>query len=170
MERVDLYRNHFEKTKESIERKNPIPKGKYSLIVFVCIFNSEGKMLIQQRQATKKGWPNMWDVAAGGAVRKNETSAEAIKRETFEELGLSFKKKEFVKLMSVYYNHQIHDFYSITADVNIEDLVLQKEEVKNAKWATEEEIIEMIRNRTFVSLYEEVIHLFFRMKTKKGLL
>lgn len=170
MEKVDLYRNNFEKTKESIDRKDPVPKGKYMMIVFACIFNSEGKMLIQQRQASRKHWPDLWDLSASGAVRKGETSAEALKREIYEELGLSIKKKEFVKLLSVYYKRKIHEFYSIEADVKEEQLKLQKEEVQNAKWATEEEIIEMIHEGTFVAVYEEAIHLLFRMKTKKGFL
>ena len=88
-ELCDIYNADRERTGKVIERKgtNGLSAGEYCLIVHVCIFNSKGEMLIQQRQAFKHYFANFWDITVGGAVMAGETSAQAGERETFEELG-----------------------------------------------------------------------------------
>ena len=67
MEYIDLYKDQYEKTDLTAIRKTKLPESHYGIIVFGCIFNSEGKMLIQQRAKTKS-WAGIWDVSSGGAV------------------------------------------------------------------------------------------------------
>ena len=74
MELFDLYTAEGEKTGRTIVRGEPVPEGFYRLVVHVCIFNPEGKMLIQQRQPFKKGWSNMWDVSVGGCAVAGDSS------------------------------------------------------------------------------------------------
>ena len=59
MESFDLYDVNRNKTGKTLERGNKVPEGLYRLVVHACIFNSEGKMLIQKRVATKSGWSGM---------------------------------------------------------------------------------------------------------------
>ena len=54
MEIWDLYTKDRIKTEETMVRGEKITKGFYRLVVHVCIFNSRGEMLIQQRQPFKK--------------------------------------------------------------------------------------------------------------------
>ena len=42
------------------------------------------------------------------------------------------------------------DYFIIKLDVDIKDVVLQEEEVADAKWATKDEIIQMIKSGEFV--------------------
>ena len=86
MEVWDVYDSNRRKTSKQIKRGSPLSDGEYHLVVHICIFNSAGEMLIQQRQSFKEGWPNLWDVTAGGSVLSGESSNQAASRELFEEL------------------------------------------------------------------------------------
>lgn len=59
MELFDLYDDERRLTGETIERGDPLPESRYHLVIHICIFNSEGKMLIQQRQPFKKSFPGI---------------------------------------------------------------------------------------------------------------
>ena len=43
-------------------------KGLWHRAVVAHIINSKQQVLLQKRSATKKLWPNLWDVTAGGHV------------------------------------------------------------------------------------------------------
>jgi len=88
MELWDIYDADRNKTGRTMER-GPVPEGDYHLVVHVCIFNSKGEMLIQQRQSYKEGWPNLWDISVGGSAVKGDSSQSAAEREVKEELGLN---------------------------------------------------------------------------------
>ena len=49
MELWDLYDCNMNPTGETTVRGSKIPYGRYHLVAHVCIFNSEGQMLIQHR-------------------------------------------------------------------------------------------------------------------------
>lgn len=74
-EKWDLYDIDRVKTGEIMERGEQIPPKRYHLAVHVCIFGSDGRMLIQQRQPFKEGWSNMWDVTVA-ALRFRKTRAK----------------------------------------------------------------------------------------------
>ena len=52
--------------------------------------NSEGKILLMQRGPKSKNEPGTWTIP-GGSVEFGETMADAIARETKEELGIEVK-------------------------------------------------------------------------------
>lgn len=87
MEIWDLYTKDRIKTEETMVRGEKITKGFYRLVVHVCIFNSRGEMLIQQRQPFKSSWSNMWDITVGGSAISGDTSQSAAEREVYEEIG-----------------------------------------------------------------------------------
>mgnify|MGYP004566621647 CR=1 FL=1 len=79
MELFDLYDDERKFTGETIERGKPLPENRYHLVIHICIFNSDGKMLIQQRQSFKKSFPGKWDVSVGGSAVAGENSRQAAK-------------------------------------------------------------------------------------------
>ena len=87
MEIWDLYTKDRIKTEETMVRGEKITKGFYRLVVHVCIFNSRGEMLIQQRQPFKSSWSNMWDITVGGSAISGDTSQSAAERKVYEEIG-----------------------------------------------------------------------------------
>ena len=78
MEILDVYDIHRVPTGRTFVRGTK-PKNGYYLVAQVIVFNTKGQMLIQQRQANKVGWPNRWDVSAGGSVQAGETSQQAAR-------------------------------------------------------------------------------------------
>ena len=169
MEFIDLYKDQFVNTELTAQRKTKLPEDHYGIIVFGCIFDSEGRMLIQQR-AANKSWAGIWDVSSGGAVISGETSLEAVVRETREELGISLDPERFVKVFSLYYDASIHDIYNLVLKPGeIKEFNVPNEEVAAVKWASEEKILDMLDAGTFLPVYKEFIGLLFRMKTRKGI-
>lgn len=58
-------------------------------VVHLHIFNSNGDLFLQKRSMTKDTQPGKWDTAVGGHVDYGETVETALKREAFEELGVT---------------------------------------------------------------------------------
>ena len=168
MELFDLYTADREKTGRTMVRGEPTPAGFYRLVVHICIFNSEGQMLIQQRQPFKEDWSNMWDVSVGGCSRAGETSQEAAHRELLEEIGLDVDFTGIVPHFTVNWEHGFDDVYLLKMDLDPKDLVLQEEEVQNVRWATKEEIKDLIRKGEFITYHESLIDMEFSMCGQYG--
>ena len=167
MELFDLYDLNRIKTGEIMIRGTKVPDNKYRLVVRVIVFNSEGKMLIQQRASDRNSYPNMWDFSVGGSVVAGETSSEGAERELLEELGLKVALAGSLPSFSINFESGFDDFYIIDYDINPEDIVFQREEVQAVKWATKDEIIEMIRKGEFIEFRESLVELLFSFREKR---
>ena len=161
MELFDLYTADREKTGRTMVRGEPTPAGFCRLVVHVCIFDPEGRMLIQQRQPFKRGWSNLWDITVGGSAVSGDSSRSAAERETLEELGLSVDLKEARPTLTVHFETGFDDIYVLTMDVDLSSLKLQHEEVQAVRWASEEEILRMIDDGRFIPYEKSLIQLLF---------
>lgn len=56
--------------------------------VHCLILNEQGDVYLQKRSLTKDLLPGYWDTSVGGHVDLNEMPDHAVRRETFEELGI----------------------------------------------------------------------------------
>lgn len=153
MELWDIYNKYRQKTGRTHERGTPIPEGDYHMVVHVWIINDKGQFLIQKRQPWKIGWPNMWDCSAAGSAIIGDSSIEAAKRETKEELGLDLNIKNTERLLSIKFSHGFDDVWFVKQNVDINHLKLQHEEVADAKWASQEEIKKMILKGEFIDFH-----------------
>lgn len=171
MELWDVYNIDRQKTGELAPRHNgrPLPAGQYHLVVHICLFNQKGQLLIQQRQLDKAGYPGLWDVTAAGSALAGENSAAAAARELWEELGL---RHDFTRERPHYtmnFPDGFDDVYLIQRDdVQLSDLRLQAEEVRDAKWATLNEIEAMLQTGEFVPYYRPLVQLWFAMRGRFG--
>ena len=147
-----------------------MPQGTYHMVVHVCIFNQKGEMLIQQRQPFKEGWPNLWDVTMGGSALAGETSQQAAMREVKEELGLDIDLTNCRPSLTNHFEQGFDDIYLIHQEVDLSKLQLQYEEVQDVKWASQQEILELIREGQFIPYYESLINLFFEMRHSVGMI
>ena len=161
MELFDLYTADREKTGRTMVRGESTPAGLYRLVVHVCIFDPEGRMLIQQRQPFKRGWSNLWDITVGGSAVSGDSSRSAAERETLEELGLAVDLKEARPTLTVHFETGFDDIYVLTMDVDLSSLKLQHEEVQAVRWASEEEILRMIDDGRFIPYEKSLIQLLF---------
>ena len=163
MEKIDLYDRDRQLLNETAFRGEKFPKGRYRLVVHICLFNEKDEMLIQQRQTTQKHFANLWDLTVGGQVSAGETSWQGIQRELKEELGINIDMSEVMPTLSVPFKDGFDDVYLLRTNVSLDELTLQKEEVQAVKWASEEEILDMIGCGEFIEYYEAYIHFLFSM-------
>lgn len=168
MEYWDLYTKDRIRTEKRIKKGESVPKGYFRTVVHVAIFNSKGEMLIQQRQDDKKLWANLWDVTVAGSVMAGETSVEAAQRETLEEIGYRLDFKNERPAFTIDFEDGFDDCYLVREDLDIKKLVLRNSEVKAVKWATKEEIFQMIDEQTFISYHKAKIELMFFLRNQRG--
>lgn len=171
MELWDVYDIDRQKTGRLAERTKGsfLPQGDYHLVVHICLFNTNGELLIQQRQLDKDGYPGLWDVTAAGSALAGENSTAAAARELYEEMGV---RHDFTKERPYYtinFPQGFDDVYLIErTDIELSDLRLQPEEVRDAKWATLEGIEAMLDSGEFVPYYRHLIRLWFDMIHHRG--
>lgn len=168
MEKWDLYDLHRNKLNKQMVRGQRIPEDEFHIVVHVCIFNAEGQMLIQQRQSNKESWPNYWDVSCGGSATAGDSSQLAASRELAEELGITYDFTNIRPQFTFNSEGAFDDFYMLEMEVDLSALHLQEEEVKAVRWATQEEIVELIERGEFVLYYKALIDLVFSMKMNYG--
>lgn len=168
LEKWDLYTKDRIVTGKTICRGEKVPEGYFRTVVHVAIFNSKGEMLIQQRQTDKKLWPNLWDVTVGGSVIAGESSVEAAERETLEEIGYKLDLNNERPAFTIDFDEGFDDCYLVVRDLNINTLVLQEEEVQAVKWASKEEILQMIEEDIFISYHKSKIELMFFLRNQRG--
>ena len=77
-----------EYTGEVETREKCHKEGLWHKAVVVFIINSKNQVLLQKRSGTKKLWPNMWDVTAGGQVLEGEMGFQAERERLISLIGL----------------------------------------------------------------------------------
>ncbi len=168
MELFDVYDRERNLTGMTMERGKPVPEGCYRMVVHICIFNSDGKMLIQQRQPFKHSWSGMWDLSVGGSSVAGDTSLSAAIRETGEELSIMLSPYELRRVLTIQTKGIFDDIYIVNKNVDETALTLQAEEVAQVKWADISEIKKMIAEKIFIPYHEALIDLLFFMKSHDG--
>lgn len=169
MEISDIYSIDREKTGRTRVRGERPEDGTYILVVHICIFGSDGRMLIQQRQKDKFGWPNMWDVSVGGCAVAGENAQAAASRELYEELGIRVDLTDVRPHLTVNFDHGFDDIFLIEKDVALDELVLQTEEVQDVKWAARDEVKQMIADGSFIPYYPSLIDFLFDSEASFGM-
>ena len=168
MELWDIYDINRQKTGEIMERGAEFKEDAYTCVMHVCIFNSEGKMLIQQRQPFKTTWPVLWDLSIGGHIEAGETSEDSAERELFEELGIKRDFSNERPHFTINFVHGFDDYFFLLEDIDLDELTLQETEVKAVKWAGLEEIKKMIEDGSFIPYFPSLIDFMFESKNGRG--
>ena len=151
MEILEVLDENGNPTGQTIDKKDtfPCPEGVYHPGTDVWIINSENKILIQKRSPQKKYAPNVWAMT-GGSIIKGESALDTLKRETMEELGVELDVQKAIKLKRYRIGHVWLDVYMVRQDIDLEKVVLRKEEVCDIKYATYNEIEELFNHNLFI--------------------
>ena len=168
MELVDLYDENRLPLGRTAERNGQKAPGEYRTVVHVCLFDAQGRMLIQHRAEGKTIWPGLWDVSVGGGVDAGETSRRGAEREVREELGVSLDLSGLRPSVTVNFDGGFDDLYILTKDLSREGLTLQEEEVQAVRWASLEEILDMLGRGAFIPYPESFLRFLFDMRTQFG--
>ena len=144
------------------------PEGTFRLAVCICMFNKEGKLLIQRRAQCKDWQPGMWDISVGGAAKAGEDSRTAMERELAEELGIRRSFADERPVLTVHFEDGFIDVYTWEANLDTASLNLQAEEVSDVRYATREEVLSMIEDGTFLPYYRGLMDYLFFLRNHRG--
>lgn len=148
MEVWDLYDENRNLTGKTVLRGTGIPTGYRHLSVHVWIVNAQNKFLIQKRSPNKKMFPNMWSMS-GGAVIQGEDSLEGAQREVKEELGIEFDVKHAKLIHTIVRTDNFVDVWLAFCETDIYRIQKQDEEVSDVRWATLNEIEQLLQSKKF---------------------
>lgn len=160
MEILDIYDKDRRRTGKTYPRNEEIPQGGLRLIIHILIFNDKGELLIQQRAAHKK-MGGLWDISCGGACQAGEDSFEGARRELNEELGIDFDFSSIRPILTANFAQGFDDFYILRKNIGIDELKLQKEEVKAVSWASRKEVFDLFSKGKFVKYKKSFLDLLF---------
>ena len=163
MELWDLYDKNRVKTGETAVRGgDPIPEGRYHIVVHAAVFNDRGEMLIQQRQPWKDVFPDLWDISVGGSAVAGEDAPLACFRELEEEVGLSLDSiRKGRAVFTVNFGNGFDDYFVGHWNGDSAALSLQGSEVKAVRFASREEIAQMTADGTFIPYHPGLMDLLF---------
>jgi 8-oxo-dGTP diphosphatase len=150
MEIWDILDEDGVKTGKTMVRGEKITPGDYYLAVHIWIRNSRGEYLIQKRAEDKTLWPGMW-AATGGAAVSGETSMQSALREVEEELGIKPVEHNMVFISRIKKTNWFTDLWVLEQEMQLENIVMQKEEVCDVRWVTKQEIYSMVTDKEFVA-------------------
>ena len=148
MEKWDLLDADGNYTGKTIVRGEPLRSGQYHLVEHIWIVDTKGRILIQQRNPNLRLMPGMWAANSGSAVA-GEDSESAARRELFEELSIRTAPGELVYGGRMRRRNSFTDLWILYRDIDATSLRLQQEEVAQVKWVTQDELVEMLGNRSF---------------------
>lgn len=155
MEKRDLYDENKKLTGETIYKGQDVPKGRYYITVVIFIQNNKNEFLLQKRVKKKDG---KWATTGGHPV-SGETSKQGIVTEIKEELGVNVTEKNIILFKTLKTEDDFVDLYYLKENIDIDKIKIQKEEVEDVKWATIDEIQNMIKNNIFSESHTEFFEL-----------
>ncbi|KAF2824525.1 hypothetical protein CC86DRAFT_468621 [Ophiobolus disseminans] len=111
----------------------------------VIVFNKEGKLLLVQRAADEKAFPNLWEIPGGKVDDTDETLLHAAVRELKEETGLTA-----TRVLRKVADFTFHDgrpsrpitWQKLIFEVEVEDLNVTLDPVEHQQYlfASEDEV------------------------------
>ena len=155
MEQWDIYDENRIRTGKIVEAGTEHGPGEFHLVVTLCLFDAQDRLLIQRRADEKTLWPSLWDVTVGGSAMAGETSREAMQRETREELGLELELGR--PAFTANYAHGFDDVYVLRHEVDVSALVVPNREVAEVRWAGDDEVVDLMRANQFLPYRESVM-------------
>lgn len=137
-ELVDLLDENGNYTGETTLKSKAHLLGLFHPTVHIWCYTKVGELLFQKRADTKETFPGLWDITVAGHIAAAEQIEMAALREVKEEIGLTLKQEELIKV-KVFKTINHHPNGIIDAEFNhvflaplqvpLAELVLQEEEV-----------------------------------------
>lgn len=133
-------------------RKDVHIDGDWHKVAFIFVVNDKGEIILQKRSKEKEANPNKWTASASGHLSAGDTDIEGAIRELEEEIGIKATENELKYLFTVKEQHfkedrkisHISNVYLLFKNIDIKDLVLQKEEVSEVKYVYYKEFEKML--------------------------
>jgi isopentenyldiphosphate isomerase/intracellular septation protein A len=122
-------------------------------VVHLHIFNRAGKLYLQKRSVKKDIQPGKWDTSVGGHISPGETVAEALLRETREELGINGFTPGFLGSYvweSTREKELVNSFSTVTEEIP----VINRDEIDEGRFWSLQEIKNNLGKEIFTPNFE----------------
>lgn len=159
MEWNDVYDKDRRLTGRLHRRGTHWKQGEYGLVVCVWVYDGQGNILLTRR-APGKSYAGTWE-NSGGAAKAGEDSRQAIARELMEETGIHAEQEEFEFIGTDRDRSAYYDFYCLKRKTPLDQIVLLPGETDGVRWASLEQIHEMIEKKEICSV---IAHQFLRQE------
>ncbi len=156
MELFDVVDENGQPTGEIVERTLAHEKGIRHRTAHIWIARETEagvEVLMQRRAAKKDSFPGRFDTSSAGHIQAGDEPRESALRELKEELGIAAKPEDLNYICSfviqyekkfyekMFKDNEIAFVFAYTKPVDIDKLVLQKEELDGVEWFPLEEVI-----------------------------
>ena len=148
MEYWDLYDSERKPLNRIHARGEAFAEGEYYVCAEVWVKNPKGQFMITKRHPDKKAG-NLWEFTGGGTLAGENTLQSAV-RELKEETGIDAEESDLCLFATYQRKNYFLDLFLLCRDAALSDIVLQPGETVDARWASAEEIKQMIENEEFV--------------------
>lgn len=156
MEYLDILDENGNRTGIIKLREDAHKDGDWHKVAFIYVVNDNGEIILQQRSKEKNTNANKWTASASGHLSAGDSDIQGAIRELEEEIGIKANENDLQYLFTVKEQHvssdrnlkisHILNVYLLSRNVKIEDLVLQKEEVSDAKYVHYSEFEKMVNS------------------------
>jgi isopentenyldiphosphate isomerase len=134
-------------------------------VVHLHIFNPSGKLYLQKRSMKKDTQPGKWDTSVGGHIGIGESVAEALIRETREELGLNGFTPRFLRSYvweSTRERELVNSFTTVTKKIP----VIDRDEIDEGRFWSLQEIRNNLGKDVFTPNFEHEFRTLFAESDK----
>ncbi len=122
-------------------------------VVHLHVFNNQKMVYLQKRPLNKLVQPGKWDTAVGGHISADETLETALKREAWEEIGLTGFKARLVKTYR--WDSDIEsELVYVFVSYDFKSIHLHSDEVQEGRFWTFKQIDANIGNGVFTANFE----------------
>ena len=158
MEKWNLYDREGNLTERIHTRGQPLPENYYHLVVHIWLIDSHGRHLIQKRAKSLKSQPGCWAFTGGSAI-VGESSLQAVRRETMEELNLKLPFKDLCFQTRLWRQSHFLDIWSSPIDAVFPKGFEPTTEVEAVTFKSTDEILQMIDSQQFYSYPQDYLSL-----------
>lgn len=158
---IDVLSDSGLRTGEILPRAEIHRLGKRHRAVHLYMFNAQNELLLQRRSLTVDHGPGIFSISVTGHINASEFSAETVRREIEEELGINasqlkidflFSYYQEAVLHETYIDRQFNDIYVTRADIKPELIHFDRSEVSEVKFVPFGKFQEMVANEPILTL------------------